>query len=97
MRRILVPVLTLVGLLLAACGSYAPPAPTRSAVEERQTALALSGRPTLAPLAGSDGSTPTPRPTPRPIAELLSLSADDPRALGDPAAPVLVVEFTDYE
>lgn len=93
MRRTLL--LTLAALLLTACGSYAPAAPL-SELEERQTAIALQGRPTLAPLS-DNATTPTPRPTPRPAAELLDLSIDDPRSLGSPEAPVLMVEFTDFE
>lgn len=80
-------------LILAACGAYAPQMPTRSAVEARQTAVALQGRPTLAPV----NITPAPSATPWPVDELLGITDDDPRALGDPNAPLTIVEFTDFE
>jgi protein-disulfide isomerase len=86
--------LGLFGLLLAACGAYAPAAPTRSSVEERQTARALQGAPTLPPLAGG-GPTATPRPTPD--LRILAAPPADPRALGDPNAPITLVEFSDFE
>lgn len=82
-------------LLLAACGAYQPPAPSRSAVEARQTTLALREIPTLAALGS--GATPVPRPTAPSLAELLDLRADDPRAIGDPAAPVTIIELMDFE
>ncbi|WP_129629122.1 DsbA family protein [Candidatus Oscillochloris fontis] len=81
----------LAALALAGCGTVAPPAPTVSVVEERQTSVAISARPTLAPVPTS------PPPTPRPFPALLATSADDPRALGDPNAPITIYEFTDYE
>lgn len=82
-------------LILAACGAYQPPTPARSAVEQRQTSVALERRPTLAALG--DGPTPAPRPTAPSLNELLAISADDPRALGNPAAPVTIIELTDFE
>lgn len=86
----------LAALLLAACGAYQPPAAERSALTDRQTAVALQGRPTLPPLA-APATTPVPaRPTPD-TAQIFNLSADDPRALGDPAAPVTIIELTDFE
>ncbi|EFO81234.1 DSBA oxidoreductase [Oscillochloris trichoides DG-6] len=81
----------LAALALVGCGTPAPPAPTVSAVEQRQTSAALSERPTLAPVPT------TPPPTPRPFPQVLATSADDPRAMGDPNAPVTIYEFTDYE
>lgn len=95
MNRCTHALLAVAALLLAACGAYQPPAPTRSAVEERQTAVALEGRPTLAPVAA--GPTRTPGPPPPTIVEALGITADDPRALGSPDAPILIVEFTDFE
>lgn len=95
--RLTIPLLALGALLLAACGAYAPPAPTRSAIDERRTALAIAGEPTLPPIPTPDPQLVTPRPTTPPVADLLQLRADDPRALGRPDAPVLIVEFTDYE
>jgi hypothetical protein len=82
-------------LLLTACGSYQPPAPPRSSVEERQTAVALEGRPTLAPVA--PGPTRTPGPPPPSVVEALNITADDPRSIGNPNAPVLIIELTDFE
>ncbi|RRR70847.1 MAG: DsbA family protein [Candidatus Viridilinea halotolerans] len=114
MQRSLLTLLVL--LLLTACGTAAPPVETRSEVEERQTSVALAGRPTLAalppgtplaptaPAAPADLATPADPAIPADstdptsdVATLLALSADDPRALGDPNAPILIVEFTDYE
>jgi protein-disulfide isomerase len=82
-------------LLLAACGAPVPPAPTRSAVEERQTTVALASRPTLAPVVPAPTRTPGPPPPSFEVA--LALRADDPRALGSPNAPVTIIEFTDFE
>lgn len=92
----------LVGLFaligLAACGAYQPPASEPSAVEQRQTemAIVMAGRPTLAPVDLGPATGPSPRPTPD-VARLFALRADDPRALGDPAAPVTIVELIDFE
>ncbi len=97
MRPFFLILLGAAALLLAACGRYAPPAPTRSALEESQTSVALQARPTLAPLNSGAAPPATPRPAPPDLAELLQLRPDDPRALGDPDAPVLIVEFTDFE
>lgn len=83
--------------VVTGCGSAAPPVPTRSAVELRQTQVALQGLPTVPP-APTELSRPTPTPAPPvDLVELLKLTADDPRAMGDPNAPVLMIEFTDYE
>lgn len=95
MNRSTPALLAAVALLLAACGAYEPPAPARPVVEERQTAVALEGRPTIAPV--TPGPTRTPAPPPPGIEEAMDLRADDPRALGSPDAPVTVIEFTDFE
>jgi protein-disulfide isomerase len=84
-------------LLLSSCGAEAPPPIALSSVEQRQTAVALDARPTLAPLAPGATGPVGPRPTPMPVNEVLQISADDPRSLGDPNAPVLMIEFTDFE
>ncbi len=97
MRLLIRMLLVATGLLLAACGAYAPPAPTRSALEEMQTSVALQARPTLAPVDPEKLPTPAPRPPLPDVAEALRLRPDDPRALGAPDAPVLLIEFTDYE
>lgn len=87
----------MVGILLTACGAEAPPPAALSAVEARQTAVAVEARPTLAPVAaGTVREAAPPAPLP-PVAEVMQITADDPRALGDPNAPVLMVEFTDFE
>ncbi|NJN17352.1 MAG: DsbA family protein [Oscillochloris sp.] len=82
-------------IVLAGCGAYAPPVEPLSSVEERRTALAIAGQPTLGPQAVIP--TPQPRPTTPAVSELLAIAADDPRAVGDPNAPVVFVEFTDFE
>jgi protein-disulfide isomerase len=87
----------LAGILLAACGAEAPPPEALSAVQARQTAVALQGQPTLAPLPTGAIGAAAPPPTPAPVVEVMQITADDPRALGDPNAPVLMVEFTDFE
>jgi protein-disulfide isomerase len=85
-------------LLVAGCGAYAPPAPTRSALAERQTAVALQGRPTLPPLPTSEVSAERgPQPTPRATVDVLHIADGDPRVMGKPDAPVTIYEFTDFE
>lgn len=86
----------LVALVLAACGAYQPPAAEDASLAQRQTAVALQARPTLAPVESGPAVGPSPRPTPD-LSGLLAVAPDDPRALGDPAAPVTIVELTDYE
>ncbi|NNJ10658.1 DsbA family protein [Chloroflexales bacterium ZM16-3] len=95
--RALLPLAALV-LVLAGCGAYAPPAPTISALEQRQTTVALDARPTLPPLPTSE-ATPTAPPLPTSAAkvDVLKTSDDDPRAMGSPSAPVTIYEFTDFE
>lgn len=95
MNRLSTALLGVAALLLTACGAYQPPAPPRSEVEARQTAVALEGRPTLAAVAL--GPTRTPGPSAAGIAEALEIADDDPRALGRPDAPVLIIELTDFE
>jgi protein-disulfide isomerase len=88
----------LAALALAGCGAYAPPAPQLSALEQRQTAAALEGRPTLPPLPASPASAEGgPQPTPRARVDVLHIPDGDPRALGSPDAPVTIYEFTDFE
>jgi protein-disulfide isomerase len=97
LRHFLAPII-LAALLLAGCGAAAPPAPTRSALAERQTAVALQGQPTLPPLPTSEVSVERqPQPTPRSKVDVLHISTDDPRAMGSPTAPVTIYEFTDFE
>ncbi|NTW96974.1 MAG: DsbA family protein [Oscillochloris sp.] len=83
--------IVIAALALAGCGTYAPPAPTISALGERQTAVTLAQRPTLPPLP-----TALP-PTPIGMPDTLQVTDDDPRALGSPSAPVTIYEFTDFE
>ena len=88
----LVALVMLLSLLLTACGSAAPPSPTRSEREQQQTSVALSGRPTLAPLPSAPAPTSIPD-----LATIFAITDGDPRALGDPNAPILIIEFTDFE
>ena len=82
----------LFALLLAACGTAAPPGPARSEREQQQTNVALSGRPTLAPMPSAPAPTPVPD-----LATLFTITDNDPRAIGNPNAPILIIEFTDFE
>lgn len=89
-------------LVLASCGEYAPPTPTRSVAEARQTERALLGVPTLepAPTGAAGAAAPSPRPAPTEdpgVAALLTIPADDPRAMGSPDAPVTIIEYSDFE
>ncbi|MBX0329428.1 DsbA family protein [Oscillochloris sp. ZM17-4] len=84
-------ILTLAALALTGCGAYAPPAPPLSALEERQTAVAMEGRPTLPTLPAATAAPPPPMP------DILKVFDDDPRALGSLSAPVTIYEFTDFE
>jgi protein-disulfide isomerase len=86
-------ILGVMGLFLIACGAYAPPAPTRSAVEERQTERAITGGASVT----TDSERPTSVPRPTPDRTVLQARPDDPRALGDPNAPITIVEFSDFE
>ncbi len=95
MKQLLI-VFTLL-LILAGCGEAAPLNPTRSALETRQTQVALQQLPTVPPAPTELSRPPKPTPPPVDLASLLKLTADDPRALGNPDAPVLMIEFTDYE
>lgn len=89
--RYLPALITLAALALAGCGAYAPPAPTISALAERQTTVTLQERPTLPPVPTA------PPPTPMSLPAVLASAEDDPRALGSPQAPVTIYEFTDFE
>ncbi len=92
MNRLSTTLLATLVLLLTACGEYVPPGVSGATPGARQTTQAREERPTLVPLP--------PRPTPTalpPMSDVLQIQPDDPRALGDPAAKVLIVEFTDYE
>ncbi len=90
--------LALAALALVGCGAYAPPAPPISSLEQRQTAVAIEAPPTLPPLPASAAApTALPLPTPAGKVDALKTSADDPRAIGSPTAPVTIYEFTDFE
>lgn len=100
MKRPLI-VALLGSLVLAGCGAEAPAAATITNSERNRTQVALVEQPTLAPVP-----TATPaadRPTATPAAQLSDLYAllevtdDDPRAVGQVDAPVVIIEFTDYE
>ncbi len=90
--------IALAALLLVGCGTAVPPAPPLAALAERQTAVAIQGRPTLPPLPTSGAAAELqPSPTPPNKLDVLHISAHDPRAMGSSTAPVTVIEFTDFE
>lgn len=91
--------LLFVAWLLTACGAYAPAEPTRSPLEARQTDRAITGaQPTLAPIPTATGPLrPTAVPTLPPATLAQNIAADDPRTLGRPDAPVVIVEYSDFE
>ncbi len=97
MRATLCIGIVMITMLLTACGAEAPPPAALSTVEMRQTAVALEARPTLVPLPGGAVGEAGPPPPPAPVTDVMGITANDPRALGDPNAPVLIVEFTDFE
>ncbi|HMO58400.1 MAG TPA: hypothetical protein PKA05_00915 [Roseiflexaceae bacterium] len=73
--------LLFLGLLAVACGPEAPPRAT--------TASGTPPRTTTTPLVAQPASVPTS-----------AVAAESPggaRTLGDPAAPIVVVEFSDYQ
>ena len=77
----------LLALLAASCGREAQPRADQSAVPPS------ASQPTSAPKA-----TPAPaasQPTASPPED--GTSAGDPRAQGDPAAPITVIEYGDYQ
>jgi protein-disulfide isomerase len=85
-------------LLLTACGAEAPPAAPLAAVDRQSTQVALVERPTLATVpTPADRPTATPAPTLDDLYTLLEVGDDDPRALGQVDAQVVIIEFTDYE
>ncbi len=102
--RITVLLIAVAAMLLTACGAPAPPEPARSAAEVRQTERALSG---VAPLPTIDqAALPTqpaleqptmPSLDPAIDIDPLLVPDDDPRAIGDPAAPITIYEFSDFE
>ena len=95
-RRVIAAVV--LGMLLSGCGAEAPVAEQLEPVEREATKVALSERPTLAPVApAADRPTATPAPTLNDLYVLLNVRDDDPRALGQVDAPVVIIEFTDYE
>ncbi|MFD3164568.1 DsbA family protein [Herpetosiphon sp. NSE202] len=81
--------LIILALVLASCGSY-----------EADTGRQVSIRPTIVP------STPAPPATKDtlgiasefiPLAKPAQIPADDQRSLGDPNAPVTIVEYSDFQ
>ncbi len=81
--------LIILAFVLASCGSYAS-----------DSGRQVSIRPTIVP------STPAPRPTEDPLgiasefiplAKPAQIPADDPRSIGDPNAPVTIVEYSDFQ
>ncbi|NWG21573.1 MAG: DsbA family protein [Chloroflexi bacterium] len=81
-------------LALTACGPEAPqatgPAPTASRLLPTSVQ-----RPAADDRPRPSGVTPVP-PTPGTVVDRAA-SGDDPRALGDPAAPVTIVEYSDFQ
>lgn len=85
--------LSLIALaLLVACGPEIPQATVSSPSVPRQT---TATRPTDSDRPRPSGVTPVATPTDRP--DPVSADADDPRAKGDPNAPIVVVEFSDFQ
>ncbi len=83
--------------LLAACGPEAPQASDPPAAATRQPVVALptATRPTDSERPRPSGVTPVPAPTDVPESPVAP--DDDPRAQGDPDAPIVVVEFSDFQ
>lgn len=92
MRNPTLLLLLIIGVVLAACGEAAPPAAEISPVEQRQTARALQP---AAPTLAADLDLPTVAPVQ--AGPTLQVPPDDPRAIGDPNAPVTIVEYSDFE
>ncbi|MDW8147411.1 MAG: DsbA family protein [Roseiflexaceae bacterium] len=78
--------------LLAACGSEAPRATNSSLAATRQAAVA---RPTGGERPRPSGVTPVLAPTG--VSESAVNLDDDPRVQGNPNAPIVVVEFSDFQ
>lgn len=85
-------------LVLAGCGAEAPAPATLTNSERNRTQVALVEQPTLAPVApAADRPTATPAAQLSDLYALLEVTDDDPRAVGQVDAPVVIIEFTDYE
>lgn len=78
--------------LLAACGPEAPQAVDPPSGATRQ---AIGARPTDSERPRPSGVTPVAAPTDG--SEGAANPGDDPRAQGDPNAPIVVVEFSDFQ
>ncbi len=77
---------------LAACGSEAPQVVEPPSGATRQ---AVGARPTDSERPHPSGVTPIPASTD--VSESAANPVDDPRAQGDPDAPIVVVEFSDFQ
>jgi len=90
--------LTILLLLIAACGPEAPQATDPRPVATRQ-AIVVRPSPSDAERPQPSGVTPIPAPTSIPDDPPVSEPApsDDPRAQGAPDAPITVVEFSDFQ
>ncbi|HEX9373413.1 MAG TPA: hypothetical protein VF897_20535 [Roseiflexaceae bacterium] len=69
-------------LALVACGREAPPRAAATLAPARR--LLATTAPTQPPAAGADPAQP-------------AAAGADPRALGDPNAPITVIEYGDYQ
>ncbi|MFQ3632412.1 thioredoxin domain-containing protein [Roseiflexus sp.] len=88
--------------LLAACGPEAPQAidPPATATRQAIVVLPTATRPTDSERPRPSGVTPAPAPTDVPDSAPTDSdpTADsDPRTQGDPDAPIVVVEFSDFQ
>lgn len=83
--------------LLAACGPEAPQTTDPPAAATRQAIVALptATRPTDSERPRPSGVTPVPTSTDVP--EPAPNPGDDPRTQGNPDAPIVVVEFSDFQ
>lgn len=83
--------LVVVMLLLVACGAEAPPRTVRSQPAPAQPPTSAPEPVTLPTLSIAATALPA-----APAADSAA-PADDPRGLGDPNAPITVVEYSDFQ
>lgn len=88
-------------LLLAACGPEAPSTGTQPTVGNEPVVRPTS---TTVAIAAEErprpsGVTPLPEPTlaAPPTEASVAVAAGDPREQGDPAAPITIVEYSDFQ
>lgn len=94
-------VLACVMLIAAACGQEAPRVTQTHAPEPTTPDPTATQRPPNTPAPTATGApSPTPVPatvTPTEVSEARSTPGADPRAKGDPSAPIVVVEYSDFQ